>query len=196
MKSKIWLNRQDKDIFVKKAKNDGFVSRSAYKLLEIENKYRLILKSSNILELGSAPGSWSQVVCKINNNAKIDAFDLLDMKFRNNKINFVKNNFLNYDFNQSKKKYDLILSDVAPNSIGHKSTDHLRIATLILDLIDLCKTISLPQSNFICKIWKGNEEKDIINNLKKLYTNVSYFKPNASRNESSEIYIIAEKFKN
>jgi len=196
MKSKNWLNRQDKDIYVKRAKNDGFFSRSAYKLLEIENKYRLIFKSSNILELGSAPGSWSQVICQINKDAKIDAFDLLDMKFRNNKINFIKKNFLNYDFELLKKKYDLILSDVAPNSIGHKSTDHLRIATLLLDLIDLCKIISLPESNFICKIWKGNEEKNIIKNLRNLYKKVSYFKPNSSRIESSEIYIIAEKFKN
>tara|TARA_Y100001970_G_scaffold286730_1_gene409633 strand:- start:38 stop:628 length:591 start_codon:yes stop_codon:yes gene_type:complete len=195
MKSKNWLNRQDKDIYVKKAKNDGFVSRSAYKLLEIESKHSLIVKSFNILELGSAPGSWSQVISKINKNAKIDAFDLLDMKYKNDKINFIKKNFLHYNFNLSNKKYDLILSDIAPNSIGHKSTDHLRIANIILDLISLCPKISLPESNFICKIWKGKEENNIIQNLKKLYDKVTYFKPRSSRNESSEIYLIAQKFK-
>ena len=111
MKSKNWLNRQDKDIYVKKAKNDGFVSRSAYKLLEIESKHSLIVKSFNILELGSAPGSWSQVISKINKNAKIDAFDLLDMKYKNDKINFIKYRPVS-EFPSSARDFSFSISDI------------------------------------------------------------------------------------
>ena len=81
MKSKKWIQRNSQDIYVKQAKNEGYFSRSAFKLLEIENKYNLIIKSKSILELGSSPGGWSQIICEINKNAKIDSFDLLDMSF-------------------------------------------------------------------------------------------------------------------
>ena len=88
MKSKKWIQRNSQDIYVKKAKNEGYVSRSAFKLLEIENKFHFIIKSKNILELGSSPGGWSQVVCQINKKVKIDAFDLLDMRYTNKNIFF------------------------------------------------------------------------------------------------------------
>ena len=194
MKSKKWIQRNSKDIYVQKAKKAGYFSRSAFKLLEIENKFHLILKSKNILELGSSPGGWSQVICELNKQSKIDAFDLLAMKYKNENINFYRQDFFQYIFKSFNKKYDLILSDMAPNTTGHQSTDHLKITSIIQDVIFILGDISSPKSNFVFKIWKGSEEKNIIYQLKKQYKKVSYYKPKSSRDESSEIFIVAENF--
>jgi len=97
MKSKEWLDRQNRDFYVKKAKKIGYLSRSAFKILEIEKKFSLINNSTNILELGSAPGGWSQVIFELNDTVKMYAFDLLDMKFNHQNMKFIKENFLTYD---------------------------------------------------------------------------------------------------
>ena len=193
MKSKEWLNRQNRDFYIKKAKKNGYVSRSAYKILEIEKKFKLINNSKNILELGSAPGGWSQVIFELKDTVKIYAFDLLDMKFNHTNMKFIKENFLTYDYSKIPHKFDLILSDIAPNTTGHQTTDHLRISSMIEDIISVLDLITLPSSSFVFKIWKGSEEINIINKLKKKYQKVSYFKPQSSRTESSEIFIVAQK---
>ena len=177
MKSKQWLNRQKKDPFVIKAQQKGLLSRAAFKLIEIENKFKLINNSKNILELGASPGSWSQVIINLNSKAKITAIDIIEMKFNHSNIEFYKNDFLNIDFQEFNKKYDLILSDIAPNTTGHKSTDHLRICSYIFDIIDILDLIANRNSSFVTKIWKGSEEKAIIKKLKKKYYQVTYFKP-------------------
>ena len=194
MKSKEWLDRQNRDFYVKKAKKIGYVSRSAYKILEIEKKFKLINNSKNILELGSAPGGWSQVVFELKDTVKMYAFDLLDMKFKHPNMKFIKENFLTYDYSKIPHKFDLILSDIAPNTTGHQTTDHLRMSSIIEDIISVLYLIALPSSSFVFKIWKGSEEIDIINKLKKKYKKVSYFKPQSSRTKSSEIFIVAQKF--
>jgi 23S rRNA (uridine2552-2'-O)-methyltransferase len=194
MKSKEWLNRQNRDFYVKKAKKIGYVSRSAYKILEIEKKFKLINNSKNILELGSAPGGWSQVIFELKDTVKMYAFDLLDMKFKHPNMKFIKENFLTYDYSKIPHKFDLILSDIAPNTTGHQTTDHLRMSSIIEDIISVLDLIALPSSSFVFKIWKGSEEIDIINKLKKKYKKVSYFKPQSSRTKSSEIFIVAQKF--
>jgi len=194
MKSKEWLDRQNRDFYVKKAKKIGYVSRSAYKILEIEKKFKLINNSKNILELGSAPGGWSQVIFELKDTVKMYAFDLLDMKFNHPNMKFIKENFLTYDYSKIPHKFDLILSDIAPNTTGHQTTDHLRISSIIEDIISVLDLIALPSSSFVFKIWKGSEEIDIINKLKKKYKKVSYFKPQSSRTKSSEIFIVAQKF--
>lgn len=194
MKSKEWLDRQNRDFYVKKAKKIGYVSRSAYKILEIEKKFKLINNSKNILELGSAPGGWSQVVFELKDTVKLYAFDLLDMKFNHPNMKFIKENFLTYDYSKIPHKFDLILSDIAPNTTGHQTTDHLRISSIIEDIISVLDLIALPSSSFVFKIWKGSEEIDIIKKLKKKYKKVSYFKPQSSRTKSSEIFIVAQKF--
>jgi|TARA_B100000508_G_C11460344_1_gene278942 23S rRNA (uridine2552-2'-O)-methyltransferase len=194
MKSKEWLDRQNRDFYVKKAKKIGYVSRSAYKILEIEKKFKLINNSKNILELGSAPGGWSQVVFELKDTVKMYAFDLLDMKFNHPNMKFIKENFLTYDYSKIPHKFDLILSDIAPNTTGHQTTDHLRMSSIIEDIISVLDLIALPSSSFVFKIWKGSEEIDIINMLKKKYKKVSYFKPQSSRTKSSEIFIVAQKF--
>ena len=196
MKSKQWLNRQKKDSFVIKAKQEGYLSRAAFKLVEIEEKFKLINNSKNIFEFGSSPGSWSQVIIKYNSKAKITAIDLIEMKFNHSNIEFYKNDFLNIDFQEFNKKYDLILSDIAPNTTGHKSTDHLRICSYVYDIIDILNIIANKNSSFVTKIWKGSEEKAIMKELKKKYNQVTYFKPKSSRKDSSEIFIVAQNFIN
>jgi len=196
MKSKQWLNRQKKDPFVIKAQQKGLLSRAAFKLIEIENKFKLINNSKNILELGASPGSWSQVIINLNSKAIITAIDIIEMKFNHSNIEFYKNDFLNIDFQEFNKKYDLILSDIAPNTTGHKSTDHLRICSYIFDIIDILDLIANRNSSFVTKIWKGKEEDLIIKKLKNKYNQVSYFKPKSSRKDSSEIFIVAQNFIN
>ena len=196
MKSKDWVNRQKKDIFVNKAKIEGYVSRAVFKIIEIENKYKLIKNAKNILELGSSPGGWSQAIIEFNSNANVYGFDLLEMKYNHPNFKFYREDFLRYDYKKLPYKFDLILSDIAPNTTGHRSTDHLRISSMIEEIIYTLDEIANIESSFVFKIWKGKEEKLIINKLKKKFKKVSYFKPKSSRSESSEIFIIAQKFIN
>ena len=195
MKSKNWVNRQKNDQFVKKAKQLGYINRAAFKLEEIEQKYKIIEHSREILELGSSPGGWTQVILNYNLKTNITCFDLLDMKMNNQRIAFFKEDFLKYNFTNLKNKFDLVLSDVAPNTTGHQSTDHLRISQLIYEVIDRLEIILKKQGSFIFKIWKGEEEKEIIKMLKKIFDKVEYFKPISSRQESSEIFIISRGFR-
>ena len=195
MKSKTWIYRQKNDQFVKKAKQLGYINRAAFKLEEIEQKYKIIEHSREILELGSSPGGWTQVILNYNSKTNITCFDLLDMKINNQRIAFFKEDFLKYNFTNLKNKFDLVLSDVAPNTTGHQSTDHLRISQLIYEVIDRLEIILKNQGSFIFKIWKGEEEKEIIKILKKIFDKVEYFKPKSSRQESSEIFIISRGFR-
>ena len=195
MKSKNWVNRQKNDQFVKKAKQLGYINRAAFKLEEIEQKYKIIVHSKEILELGSSPGGWTQVILNYNSKTNITCFDLLDMKMNNQRIAFYREDFLKYNFTNLKNKFDLVLSDVAPNTTGHQSTDHLRISQLIYEVIDRLEIILKKQGSFIFKIWKGEEEKEIIKMLKKNFDKVEYFKPKSSRQESSEIFIISRGFR-
>ena len=194
MKSKDWLNRQKRDYFVKKAKKKGYLSRAAFKLVEIESKYKVIEKSKYILEFGASPGGWSQVVLEVNPEVKITALDILDFKLEHPNIYFHKEDYLNFNYNKLKKNFDLILSDIAPNTTGHQSTDHLRISNMIFDIINLLDKVLIKNGVFICKIWKGSEEKELIKTLKSKFNTVSYFKPESSRKDSSEIFIVAVNF--
>ena len=194
MKSKEWLNRQKNDHYVIKAKQKGYFSRSAFKLLEIDEKYKIAIKSNNTFEFGASPGGWSQILLEINPNIKITAIDLLQLKFNHKNINFYKEDFLNFDFNKIVRNFDLVLSDIAPNTTGHKSTDHLRISYLVLNIINLLDKILLKNGSFVTKIWKGSEEKEILKLLNKKFKNVQYFKPSSSRKDSSEIFLVAQYF--
>ena len=194
MKSKDWLNRQKRDFYVKQAKKQGYLSRAAYKLIEIEKKFNILTNSKKILEFGAAPGGWSQVALEVNPKIEITAIDILDLKINHPQINFYKDDFLNFNYNQKENYYDLILSDIAPNTTGHQSTDHLRIASMLFDIIVLLEKVLVSDGAFITKIWKGSEEKEIINQLKKKFKFVSYFKPDSSRKDSAEIFIISRNF--
>ncbi len=195
MKSKTWVLRHKNDQFVKRAKQLGYINRAAFKLEEIEKKYGIIKKSKDILELGSSPGGWTQFIINSNISSNITCFDLLDMKIKNNRINFFKEDFLSYNFKNQNVRFDLILSDLAPNTTGHKSTDHLKISQMIFEIINILDSTIKNKGWFIFKIWKGEEEKEIIKKLKLVFNKVEYFKPKSSRQESSEIFIIAIEYK-
>ena len=194
MKSKDWLNRQKKDFYVKKANKKGYLSRAAYKLIEIDNKFKILKKSYKVLEFGAAPGGWSQVALDINPKIEITAIDLLDLKINHPQIKFFKEDYLKFNYNKKKDYFDLILSDIAPNTTGHQSTDHLRISRMLFDIIEILNKILISDGTFVTKIWKGSEEKELLNKLKKKFKLVSYFKPDSSRKDSSEIYLVARNF--
>ena len=194
MKSKDWLNRQKRDFYVKKAKKQGYLSRAAYKLIEINNKFKIIEHSNKLLEFGAAPGGWSQVALDINPKINITAIDLLDLKINHPNIKFFKDDYLKFDYSEKENYYDLILSDIAPNTTGHQSTDHLRITNMLFDIIELLDKVLINQGSFVAKIWKGSEEKDLVNKIKKKFELVSYFKPDSSRKDSAEIFIVARNF--
>ena len=194
MKSKEWLNRQKNDHYVIKAKQKGYFSRSAFKLLEIDEKYKIAIKSNNTFEFGASPGGWSQILLEINPNIKITSIDLIQSRFNHKNITFYKEDFLDFDFSKLLEKYDLVLSDIAPNTTGHKSTDHLRISYLVMNIINLLDKILLKNGSFVTKIWKGSEEKEILKLLNKKFKNVQYFKPSSSRKDSSEIFLVAQYF--
>ena len=194
MKSKDWLNRQKRDFYVKKAKKQGYLSRAAYKLIEINNKFKIIEHSNKLLEFGAAPGGWSQVALDINPKINITAIDLLDLKINHPNIKFFKEDYLKFDYSEKENYYDLILSDIAPNTTGHQSTDHLRITNMLFDIIELLDKVLINKGSFAAKIWKGSEEKDLVNKIKKKFELVSYFKPDSSRKDSAEIFIVARNF--
>ncbi len=195
MKSKDWLNRQKNDFYVKKARKHGYLSRAAYKLIEIDKKFNILKETNTLLEFGAAPGGWSQVALEINPKIQITAIDLLELKINHPQITFYKEDFLQFNFDKLKKNFDLILSDIAPNTTGHKSTDHLRLSSMLFDIIDTLDQVMIKGGVFVTKIWKGSEEREMINILKKKFDEVSYFKPDSSRKDSVEIFIIAKKFK-
>ena len=195
MKSKDWLNRQKNDFYVKKARKHGYLSRAAYKLIEIDKKFNILKETNTLFEFGAAPGGWSQVALEINPKIQITAIDLLELKINHPQITFYKEDFLQFNFDKVKKNFDLILSDIAPNTTGHKSTDHLRLSSMLFDIIDTLDQVMIKGGIFVSKIWKGSEEREIINILKKKFDQVSYFKPDSSRKDSVEIFIIAKNFK-
>ena len=195
MKSKDWLNRQKKDFFVKKAKQKGYLSRSAFKLIEIDNKFKIIKKTKKVFEFGAAPGGWSQVITELNPNIKITALDVLDLKFKHPNITFYKEDYLKFNFDKMNNNFDLILSDMAPNTTGHQSTDHLRITNILFDIIELLDKLLIKDGVFVTKIWMGSEEKELMNKLKNKFDTISYFKPDSSRKNSAEIFLVAKNFK-
>ena len=194
MKSKDWLNRQKRDFYVKKAKKQGYLSRAAYKLIEIDNKFKIIKKSSKVFEFGASPGGWSQVALEINPKIQITAIDLLELKINNSQIKFYREDYLSFNFDKIEKNFDLILCDIAPNTTGHQSTDHLRMSSMLIDIIELLDKLMIKGGVFVTKIWKGSEEKSLINMLKNKFNEVSYYKPQASRKDSVEIFVIAKDF--
>ena len=195
MKSKDWLNRQKNDFYVKKARKHGYLSRAAYKLIEIDKKFNILKETNKLFEFGAAPGGWSQVALEINPKIQITAIDLLELKINHPQITFYKEDFLQFNFDKLKKNFDLILSDIAPNTTGHKSTDHLRLSSMLFDIIDILDQVMIRGGVFVTKIWKGSEEREMINMLKKKFDEVSYFKPDSSRKDSVEIFIIAKNYK-
>ena len=197
----LWLNRLKKDRFVKLSKKEGFRSRAAYKLIEIEKKYKIIKKNSNIVDLGSAPGSWCQVLLKklTNRRNKILAIDINNMDLIEN-IYFLKKDIKQIiDTDNYLLPIDnigLVLSDMAPASTGHKRTDQLRSEDLCYKALDFSKIYLEKGGNLVLKVLRGNGEQNLKLEAKKKFKKVESFKPIASRKGSKEIYLICMSFNN
>ena len=198
----IWLQRDKSDRFKKYAKKEGYRSRAAYKLLEIENKFKILKPNLSIIDLGAAPGSWSQVVAthnKIkNNNEKIFAVDINDIVPVKGVI-FIKknvNDLLEKNSFFVDRHFNLILSDMAPRSTGHKFTDQANASILAEKALVFAKRYLYRNGNLVCKLLGGNNDKALISDAKKYFKIVKLFKPTASRNSSKEIYLICLTFNN
>ncbi|KAG2383608.1 hypothetical protein C9374_004279 [Naegleria lovaniensis] len=203
-----WLERQRRDAFVKQAKIHGYRSRAAYKLLEINDKCgKFLEKSKIIIDLGAAPGSWSQVaVEKMKSNSKLITIDILDMETilspenKNIKIIHLKGKFeesipqIRSHLNEDEYA-DCLLSDMAPNTSGVKTLDHNRIIFLCNTAIDFAFEVLKPGGCLLMKIFSGSEDAILRNELKQYFEDVQFIKPASSRSESSETYVFAKGFK-
>jgi 23S rRNA (uridine2552-2'-O)-methyltransferase len=199
--SKLWISRQNNDFYVKEAKAKGYRSRSAFKLIEINKKFKFLKNNLNIVDLGSAPGGWSQVCSEYNKNGKNLSIDILAMdKIDNiffyrkdfNEIDFL--DFINNFFDQNK--VDIVLSDMAVNTTGNKDLDAIKTNSIALDVVNLSRVILKPNSSLLVKIFSGKDENILIKNAKDSFKNIERIKPDSSRKESREMYLLCRDLKN
>lgn len=187
------------DQYVEKAKKAGYRSRAAYKILEIQQKFKIFDQHSIVLDLGAAPGGWSQVVSNI--AKKVIAIDLLDMPPIPN-VQFIRGDFTEERNMQmliqllGNEKADAVLSDMAPNTCGIKKIDHLRIINLLEDVYNFSIKILKPGGSLVAKVFQGGATNDLLRNLKQSFAKVGHFKPLSSRKESPEMYLIARGYRN
>lgn len=193
-----WLQRQLNDPYVAAAQRDGWRSRAAYKLIELDDRFHVIKKGMRVLDLGAAPGGWTQVALK-RGAATVVGIDLLDIPPIPG-AHLIKGDATD-PVNQEKivallgGRPDLFLSDMAPNTSGHASTDHMRIVLLAEMALDLAFTMLNPGGHFIAKLFQGGAEKHLLEPMKQRFDVVKHAKPPASRKESSELYVVAMGFK-
>jgi 23S rRNA (uridine2552-2'-O)-methyltransferase len=201
--STTWLKRQLNDPFVLKARTEGYRSRAAFKLIEINQKFQLLKPNMKILDLGAAPGGWSQIAAKLISSNKdrpnIVAVDLLEIEPLPGVITMVKD-FLEPDakdliIEALGEKVDIVMSDMAANTTGHTKTDHIRIMELCEKAVQFSYEILKPGGHFIAKIFKGGTEVELLTEIKQKFSVVKHFKPKSSRKESSEEYLVAMNFK-
>jgi 23S rRNA (uridine2552-2'-O)-methyltransferase len=198
-KSRTWVIKQHRDQFFKKAKVLGYKSRAAFKLIELNKKFNFIKKNSNLLDVGSAPGGWSQVASKIITNGKILAVDITPMEKIDNVI-FLNNNFLEEKTQENilkifETKIDVVISDMAENTTGNKSVDSIRTNNLCSEVISFSLKILNSKGTLICKLFMGEDFLEVKNKAKSNFKKVDFFKPESSRNESKETYIICSALK-
>jgi 23S rRNA (uridine2552-2'-O)-methyltransferase len=199
-----WLQRQLNDPYVVRAKAEGWRSRAAYKLLELNEKFSLIRPGMRMVDLGSAPGGWSQVLVGIagadETNPKIVAIDPLEMDPIPG-VTFLHKNFDDDDAPDKiiaalgGHKVDLVLSDMAAPAVGHRRTDHLRIVALVEQAAVFAVEILTPGGTFVAKVLQGGTERDLLVLLKRNFEKVQHAKPPASRQGSAETYLVARGFK-
>ena len=191
--SKNWINKQKKDIYFKKSKAQGYRSRSAFKLIEMNNKFNFLKRNMLLLDLGSSPGSWSQVVSKIATNGKILAVDIKSMEKIKN-VDFISGDFSDDETSKKiishfKLKIDVVLSDMAVNTSGNKNLDSYKTGELCLKSMDLASKILNQNGVFLSKFFMGSIFKEIKEKANKCFKNVINYKPLSSKRESKEIYI-------
>jgi len=196
-----WLRRHVTDPFVKQAQIDGYRSRSAYKLIELDERDRLMRAGMRVLDLGSAPGGWSQVAAKaVGAKGRVLATDILPMDPIGN-VDFIQGDFTSDTVVEQIKawlgdgKFDLVVSDIAPNLSGIDSADQARSIHFLELALDTVRLMLKPGANFVAKMFQGQGSDEYVKELRKHFGKISIRKPKASRPESREVYIVAKEFK-
>tara|TARA_B100000902_G_scaffold371640_1_gene397888 strand:- start:23 stop:634 length:612 start_codon:yes stop_codon:yes gene_type:complete len=197
--SKNWVNKQRRDIYVRQSKVDGYRARSAYKLIEINEKFKIFKGGIIVLDIGAAPGSWSQYVSKIVKNGKIISIDLKSMEKIKNTIQ-IQGDFS--DPNTQKKikdnldkGADVVMSDMAVNTTGIKNVDSIQTGELCKEAMIFAKDVVSSNGFFISKIFMGSTFNEIVALAKKIFKEVKVFKPQSSRKDSKESFIICKKLR-
>ncbi|HCK03146.1 MAG TPA: 23S rRNA methyltransferase [Methylophilaceae bacterium] len=200
--SKSWMNEHVSDIFVRQAQSDGYRSRAAYKLIEANEKFKLLEKGMVVVDLGAAPGSWCQVINNaIGSQGKIFALDLLEMHPIKN-VDFIQGDFRDelvlheLENKLNDLKVDLVISDMAPNISGIKTKDQAGIIHLNELALDFAINWMKPNGNFLVKSFIGEQYESFIEAARVVFTKVTTFKPKSSRDRSAEIFIVGQKMKN
>jgi len=202
LSSRAWLERQISDPYVARAKREGLRSRAAYKLAEIDDKYRLFKPGARVVDLGAAPGGWSEIASRrVGASGRVIALDILDMKPIAG-VEFLKLDFLDAAAPGRLKallggqgKADVVLSDMAANATGHRGTDHLRVMGLAEAAADFARETLAAGGTFLCKVLQGGTEAALLARLKQDFSSVKHVKPPASRTDSAELYLLARGFR-
>jgi len=195
-----WLERQLNDPYVRKAKAEGYRSRAAYKLLELDEKFGLLKGIKAVVDLGIAPGGWSQVVRRRSPAAKVAGIDLLPTDPIDG-VAILQMDFMDDEAPARLKEAlgvehaDLVMSDMAANTVGHPQTDHLRTMTLVEAGMEFACEVLRPGGSYVAKVLAGGADNNLVADLKRHFTTVKHAKPPASRKDSSEWYVIAQGFK-
>ena len=197
--SKNWVNKQRRDTYVRQSKVDGYRARSAYKLIEIDNKFKIFKGGMNVIDIGAAPGSWSQYVSKVVKNGKLVSVDLKDMEKIDNSIQ-LKGDFTKIEIQEKIKKYlnketDVVISDMAVNTTGIKNIDSIQTGELCKEAMIFSKNIISKKGFFISKIFMGGTFNEIVALAKKTFKEVKVFKPKSSRKDSKESFIICKNLR-
>ena len=197
--SKEWINRQHRDIYVKKSKQEGFRSRAVYKLQEINDKHKVLKNGLSVIDLGAAPGGWSQFVIQKYKNCKLLSIDLKEMQPVGNSYQIVG------DFNEENskekiityfnEKVDLVMSDMAVNTTGNKNLDSVVTGELCLEALRFAKEQLKPNGSFVSKIFMGSTFNEIVGEAKLTFKETNIYKPPSSRKESKESFIICKKLR-
>ena len=193
-----WLERQLNDPYVAKAQMEGYRGRAAFKIKEIDEKIGLFEKGMLVVDLGAAPGGWCQVAAQ--KGCKVVGLDLLEIDPLPD-VDFVQMDFTDDDAPDvlikmmGNQKADVVLSDMGPNTTGHRNTDHLRIMMLVELAYHFCKDVLKPEGTFIAKVRQGGTQNELLAEMKKDFKTIKHIKPPASRKESSETYLVAQGFR-
>jgi 23S rRNA (uridine2552-2'-O)-methyltransferase len=200
LSSQKWLERQLNDPYVARAKREGYRSRAAFKLLEIDEKYHLLKAGQRVVDLGAAPGGWAQIAArKVGPKGKVVGIDLLDIDPLPG-VDFIQLDFLDESapgrlVDMLGGPADIVMSDMAANTTGHKKTDHLRIMGLAEAAIYFAREILAPGGAFLAKVFQGGTESQLLADLKRDFATVRHVKPAASRADSAELYVLATGFR-
>jgi 23S rRNA (uridine2552-2'-O)-methyltransferase len=203
LSSKLWLERQINDPYVARAKREGYRSRAAYKLIEIDDKYRFLKPGARVVDLGAAPGGWSQIAAKrvgaTEGKGKVIGIDLLEMDAVPG-VDFMQLDFLDAAAPDILKEKlggpaDIVLSDMAANTTGHRKTDHLRIVALVEAAAEFAAEVLAEGGVFLAKVIQGGTENELLSMLKRSFASVKHVKPQASRADSAELYVLATGFR-